>query len=77
LSVFAARGVPVDELAQQAPLVRFEVLTLVQTGKSKMRPVLLFGRDFWSRLIEFDRTDRIFTAPAEKLTEDYVTGRCG
>ena len=32
----------------------FEVLTLVQTGKSKMRPVLLFGRDFWSRLINFD-----------------------
>jgi phosphate transport system ATP-binding protein len=33
---------------------------------------------FWlGRLVEFDRTDRIFTAPAEKLTEDYVTGRCG
>ncbi len=32
----------------------FEVLTLVQTGKSRMRPVLLFGRDFWSRLIDFD-----------------------
>jgi len=25
-------------------------------------------------LIEFDRTDKIFTAPSEKLTEDYVTG---
>ena len=33
---------------------------------------------FWlGRLIEFGRTDKIFTAPAEKLTEDYVTGRCG
>lgn len=32
LSVFAARDVPVDELAQQAPLVRFEVLTLVRVG---------------------------------------------
>jgi len=32
----------------------FEVLTLVQTGKSRMRPVLLFGRDFWTRLIDFD-----------------------
>ena len=33
---------------------------------------------FWlGRLIEFGRTDRIFTAPAEKLTEDYVTGRFG
>jgi len=33
---------------------------------------------FWlGRLVEYERTDRIFTAPAEKLTEDYVTGRCG
>ena len=32
----------------------FEVLTLVQTGKSRMRPILLFGRDFWTRLLNFD-----------------------
>ena len=32
----------------------FEVLTLVQTGKSRMRPILLFGREFWTRLIHFD-----------------------
>jgi len=28
-------------------------------------------------LIEYDRTDKIFTAPAQKLTEDYITGRFG
>jgi len=28
-------------------------------------------------LIEFDRTDKIFTHPSEKLTEDYITGRFG
>jgi phosphate transport system ATP-binding protein len=28
-------------------------------------------------LIEFDRTDKIFTNPANKLTEDYITGRFG
>ncbi len=28
-------------------------------------------------LIEFGRTDKVFTAPSEKLTEDYVTGRFG
>ena len=28
-------------------------------------------------LIEFDRTEKIFTVPSEKLTEDYVTGRFG
>ena len=33
---------------------------------------------FWlGKLVEYDRTDRMFTAPAEKLTEDYVTGRFG
>jgi len=28
-------------------------------------------------LIEFDRTDKIFTAPSKKITEDYITGRFG
>jgi len=28
-------------------------------------------------LIEFDRTDNIFTHPSQKLTEDYITGRFG
>jgi phosphate transport system ATP-binding protein len=28
-------------------------------------------------LIEFDKTDKIFTSPSEKLTEDYITGRFG
>jgi uncharacterized protein (TIGR00730 family) len=32
----------------------FEALTLIQTGKSRRRPVLLFGREFWSRLINFE-----------------------
>jgi phosphate transport system ATP-binding protein len=33
---------------------------------------------FWlGKLVEYDRTDRIFTAPREKLTEDYITGRFG
>ena len=33
---------------------------------------------FWlGRLIEYGRTEQMFTAPREKLTEDYVTGRCG
>jgi phosphate transport system ATP-binding protein len=33
---------------------------------------------FWlGRLVEYAPTDRIFTNPSEKLTEDYVTGRFG
>jgi uncharacterized protein (TIGR00730 family) len=30
----------------------FETLTLVQTGKSRARPILLFGRHFWDKLID-------------------------
>ena len=33
---------------------------------------------FWlGRLVEYERTESIFTAPKERLTEDYVTGRFG
>ncbi|MBI2342571.1 MAG: phosphate ABC transporter ATP-binding protein [Deltaproteobacteria bacterium] len=28
-------------------------------------------------LVEFENTDRIFTAPSDKRTEDYITGRYG
>ena len=38
-----------DELA--------EILTLIQTGKTKRIPVILYGSDFWQGLIEwFDNT---------------------
>ncbi len=32
----------------------FELLTLVQTGKVARLPIFLFGRDFWSRVVNFD-----------------------
>ena len=32
----------------------FETMTLIQTGKCRRRPILLFGQDFWTRLINFD-----------------------
>ncbi len=32
----------------------FETMTLIQTGKCRPRPIMLFGRDFWSRLINFE-----------------------
>ncbi|MCB2078276.1 MAG: LOG family protein [Novosphingobium sp.] len=31
-----------------------EMLTLIQTGKMKPIPVLLFGKDYWNRIINFD-----------------------
>ena len=32
----------------------FETLTLIQTKKVKPVPVLLFGREYWERIIDFD-----------------------
>ena len=32
---------------------------------------------YLGRLIEFDTTNRLFTTPSEKQTEDYITGRYG
>ncbi len=32
----------------------FELLTLVQTGKITPLPILLYGRDFWSRVVNFE-----------------------
>ena len=31
----------------------FELLTLIQTGKMKRVPIMLFGREFWNRIINF------------------------
>lgn len=32
----------------------FEVITLVQTGKAKPLPIVLFGSSYWKRLLNFD-----------------------
>lgn len=32
----------------------FELLTLIQTGKMKPMPILLFGKDFWNRVVDFE-----------------------
>jgi phosphate transport system ATP-binding protein len=33
--------------------------------------------DRWGELVEYDATEKIFTAPSDGRTEDYVTGRFG
>jgi len=35
------------------------------------------GFMYLGELIEFDKTEKIFTVPKEKLTEEYITGRFG
>ena len=32
----------------------FELITLIQTGKMEPLPIMLFGKDFWNRVIDFE-----------------------
>ena len=51
----------------------FESMTLMQTGKSRRRPVLLFGREFWSRLVNFDLLlDTGMISPGDERLFHYV-----
>jgi hypothetical protein len=67
ISVFAARDATIDELAQQAPLVRFDRLTLL-----KVRDVLAAGM----RLEPTGRNPRHYTVGFDDL-EDGVHGLVG
>ncbi|MGH9228636.1 MAG: hypothetical protein ACRD07_07865 [Acidimicrobiales bacterium] len=68
ISVFAARDATIDELAQQSPLVRFEVLTLVEVG-------VLRAAGF--RLEPTGRNPRHFTVAFDDLDKGVdALGRC-
>jgi uncharacterized protein (TIGR00730 family) len=44
----------------------FELLTLIQTGKVRPLPILLFGRDFWNKVIDFQAlVDEGVVSPAD------------
>lgn len=67
--MFVARDLTVDELDQQAPLVRFEVLTLVRAG-------VLQAAGF--RLEPTGRNPRHFTVSFDDLEAGIAAlGRCG
>jgi phosphate transport system ATP-binding protein len=59
-------------------LKRAYTIVIVTHNMQQAARVSDYTAFFWlGKLVEFNRTDRIFTNPAEKLTEDYVTGRFG
>lgn len=52
-----------------------EILTLVQTGKSKRIPIILYGSEFWDGLIEWFKSSLVVngTISAEDLNLFHVT----
>ena len=66
----------IEELIYQ--LKRDYTIVIVTHNMQQAARVSDFTAFFWlGKLVEFDQTEKIFTAPSEKLTEDYVTGRFG
>lgn len=59
LAIFPGGFGTLDEL--------FESLTLIQTGRMEQVPVLLFGRDYWQRLINWEMLVEIGTISPEDL----------
>lgn len=68
--------VRVEELIHQ--LKKDYTVVIVTHNMQQAARVSDFTAFLWlGELIEYDRTEKIFTNPANKLTEDYITGRFG
>ena len=55
----------------------YTVVIVTQNMQQAARVSDLTGFFMMGELIEFDITKQIFTAPSNKMTEDYITGRFG
>jgi hypothetical protein len=45
----------------------FECITLIQTGRMAQVPILLFGREFWERVIRWETLAEAGTISTEDL----------
>jgi len=66
----------IEELIYQLK-TRYTIIIVTHNMQQAARVSDVTGFFWLGRLVECDRTDKIFTAPTQKLTEDYVTGRFG
>jgi len=60
------------ELKQQLTIV-----IVTHNMQQASRVAEFTGFFLMGHLVEFDRTEKIFTNPSDKRTEDYITGRFG
>ncbi|MFN2299678.1 MAG: phosphate ABC transporter ATP-binding protein PstB [Anaerolineales bacterium] len=66
----------IEELMHQLA-VEFTIVIVTHNMQQAARVSNRTGLFWLGELVEYDKTKRIFTRPAEKRTEDYVTGRLG
>jgi len=72
---------PISTLAIEDLISRLKerfTIVIVTHNMQQAARVSDYTAFFWlGKLVEYNRTETMFTAPAVKLTEDYVTGRFG
>jgi len=56
---------------------RLTIVIVTHNMQQASRVAEFTGFFLMGNLVEFDRTEKIFTNPSDKRTEDYITGRFG
>jgi phosphate transport system ATP-binding protein len=56
---------------------RYTIVLVTNNVKQASRVSDMTAFFFMGRLVEIDKTDKLFVSPKEKQTEDYITGRFG
>ena len=57
------------------PLFKYKWQILVNSAVANLLVALNFF--LLGEVVEFDNTDKLFSMPSDKRTEDYITGRFG
>jgi len=66
----------IEELIFQLK-ARYTIVIVTHNMQQASRVAEFTGFFLLGKLIEFDKTEKIFTNPSDKRTEDYITGRFG
>lgn len=66
----------IEELIDELK-VRYTIIIVTHNMQQAARVSDYTAFLYLGKLIEYDATNKIFTNPSEKMTEDYVTGRYG
>jgi len=66
----------IEELIFQLK-AKYTIVIVTHNMQQAARVAEFTGFFLLGQLVEFDKTEKIFTKPSDKRTEDYITGRFG